>query len=28
VQATKVDTEKVLVLDGAAVFGGIDINSY
>jgi len=28
VHATKIDPEKMLVLDGAAVFGGIEINSY
>ncbi len=28
VQATKVDPDKILVLDGAAIFGGIEINSY
>ena len=28
VQAAKVDPDKMLVLDGAAVFGGIEINSY
>jgi predicted membrane protein len=28
VQATKVDPDKLLIIDGAAVFGGIDINSY